>query len=58
MDEKAQAVHTAANIVDFLQISNWSEAVFKNMRRGNLTSVNCTCSILENFRETIKNLIW
>ena len=58
MDEKAQAVHTAANIVDFLQISNWSEAVFKNMRRGNLTAVNCTCSILENFRETIKNLIW
>lgn len=58
MDEKAQAVHAAANIVDCLQISNWSKTVFKNMRRGGLTAVNCTCSILENFRETVKNLVW
>ncbi len=58
MDKKAQALHEAAHIVDFLQISNWSEAVFKNMRRGGLTAVNCTCSILENFRDTVKNLIW
>lgn len=58
MNEKAQSIHAAANIVDCLQISNWSEAVFQNMRRGGLTAVNCTCSILENFRETIRNLIW
>ncbi len=58
MDEKNQALHATANIVDFLQISNWSEAVFQNMRRGGLTAVNCTCSILENFRETVKNLVW
>ena len=58
MENKANALHAAANIVDCLQISNWSEAVFQNMRRGGLTAVNCTCSILENFRETIKNLAW
>lgn len=58
MDKKAKALHAASNIIDCLQISNWSEAVFQNMRRGGLTGVNCTCSILENFRETIKNLAW
>lgn len=58
MDKKTKALHEAANIIDCLQISNWSEAVFQNMRRGGLTAVNCTCSILENFRETIKNIAW
>lgn len=28
------------------------------MRQGGLTAVNCTCSILENFRQTVKNISW
>ena len=28
------------------------------MRLGGLTAVNCTCSILENFRQTVKNIVW
>lgn len=58
MDDNAQTLHSTATIVDCLQISNWSPVVFENMRRGGLTAVNCTCSILENFRDTIRNIVW
>ena len=34
------------------------DTVFKKMRRGGLTAVNCTCSILEGFRQTVKNIVW
>jgi membrane dipeptidase len=57
MSDKARAVHDSAIIIDALQISNWGEAVFRNMRRGGLTAVNCTVSVLENFRQTIANII-
>ena len=58
MDKKASTVHETATVIDCLEISNWSETVFQNMRRGGLTAVNCTCSILEDFRQTVKNIIW
>ncbi|MEJ2730674.1 MAG: membrane dipeptidase, partial [Deltaproteobacteria bacterium] len=58
MDEKARAAHETATVLDCLQISNWGETVFENMRRGGLTAVNCTCSILEGFRQTAKNIVW
>ena len=58
MDQNAKALHEATIVIDCLEISNWSETVFKNMRLGGLTAVNCTCSILENFRQTVKNLVW
>jgi len=58
VNEKAKAVHEAATVIDCLEISNWGETVFQNMRRGGLTAVNCTCSILEGFRQTVKNIIW
>jgi microsomal dipeptidase-like Zn-dependent dipeptidase len=57
MHGRSRAVHDAAIIIDALQISNWGEAVFRNMRRGGLTAVNCTVSVLENFRQTIANII-
>jgi membrane dipeptidase len=57
MNRQSQAVHDSAMIVDALQISNWSKPVFRNMRRGGLTAVNCTVSVLENFRQTIDNII-
>ena len=58
MDQNAKALHEATIVIDCLEISNWSETVFKNMRLGGLTAVNCTCSILENFRQTVKNIVW
>lgn len=53
----SRTVHDGAIIIDALQISNWGEAVFRNMRQGGLTAVNCTVSVLENFRQTITNII-
>jgi microsomal dipeptidase-like Zn-dependent dipeptidase len=47
MHARSRAVHDAAIIIDALQISNWSEAVFRNMRRGGLTAVNCTVNLTD-----------
>jgi len=59
MDSESRRIHEAAIVIDCLEISNWSEGVFRNMRSGGLTAVNCTASVLENFRETIRNLaVW
>jgi len=57
MDSESRRIHDAAIVVDCLEISNWSEEVFRNMRRGGLTAVNCTASVLENFRKTIGNIV-
>jgi microsomal dipeptidase-like Zn-dependent dipeptidase len=47
MQDGSRTVHDGAIIVDALQISNWSEAVFRNMRRGGLTAVNCTVNLTD-----------
>lgn len=57
MQDRSRAINDEAIIVDALQISNWDEPVFQNMRKGGLTAVNCTVSVLENFRQTIANII-
>jgi len=43
-------------VVDGLIISNFSRAVFEDMRKGGLTAANCTCSVWENFSETMRNI--
>ncbi|MBC8440359.1 MAG: membrane dipeptidase [Deltaproteobacteria bacterium] len=58
MDQNAKDLHESTIVIDCLEISNWSEEIFKKMRLGGLTAVNCTCSILENFRQTVKNIVW
>ncbi|MCF8112258.1 MAG: membrane dipeptidase [Desulfotignum sp.] len=58
MNNTYKDLHNAATVIDCLEISNWSEPVFQQMRKGGLTAVNCTCSILENFRQTVKNIAW
>jgi len=40
VDQNAKAIHEAAIVIDCLEISNWSETVFKNMRLGGLTVSN------------------
>jgi membrane dipeptidase len=52
----SQELHTSMVVVDGLNISRWSREVFEDMRRGGLTAVNCTCSIWENFRDTMINI--
>ena len=58
MDQNAKDLHESTIVIDCLEISNWSEEIFKKMRLGGLTAINCTCSILENFRQTVKNIVW
>lgn len=43
-------------VVDGLNISKWSRDVFEDMRKGDLTAVNCTCCVWENFRQTMDNI--
>lgn len=50
------ALHDNLVVFDGLIVSNWSEDVFRDMRRGGLTAANCTCCIWEGFTETMRNI--
>ncbi|MFO1057347.1 MAG: dipeptidase [Dongiaceae bacterium] len=52
----AGSLHDEAIVIDGLIISNFSRAVFADMRRGGLTAANCTCAVWENFRGATDNL--
>jgi membrane dipeptidase len=49
-------LHEDLLVIDGLIISNWSRAIFEDMRRGGLTAANCTCSVWENFAGTMRNI--
>jgi membrane dipeptidase len=49
-------LHDSLTVIDGLVISKWSRAVFADMRRGELTAANCTCSIWEGFVETMRHI--
>ena len=42
--------------IDALAIAKFSRSIFKDMQRGQITAANCTCSVWENFHQTIENL--
>ena len=44
-------------IIDGLQYSKWSEAMFRDMNRTGLAAVHVTIAYHENFRETVENMI-
>ncbi len=50
------ALHRDLIVIDGLIVSNWSEAVFRDMRAGGLTAANCTCCVWEGFDETMTNI--
>ncbi len=52
----ADALHWESTIFDGLVVSNWDRSVFEDMARGGLTAANCTCSVWENFQETMINI--
>jgi membrane dipeptidase len=52
----ASALHRSAIVFDGLVVSNWSRAVFEDMRKGGITAANCTVSVWENFTESMKNV--
>lgn len=49
-------LHRDAIIIDGLEISKWSRAVFEDMRKGGLTAVNATCSVWEGIRGSLDNV--
>ncbi len=49
-------LHDNLIVFDGLVISNFSRAVFEDMRLGGLTAANCTCCIWEGFRDTMNNV--
>ena len=51
-----QDLHGDLVVFDGLIVSNWSRAVFEDMRRGGVTAANCTCAVWENFRGTMENI--
>lgn len=47
---------TAEIVVDGMQYSNWSEKIFREMRRGCVDAVHVTIAYHENFREMVANI--
>jgi len=52
----ATALHRDLTVFDGLIVSNFSRAVFEDMRAGGLTAANCTCCIWEGFEATMANV--
>ena len=43
-------------MIDGLVVSKFSKALFEDMARGGVTAANCTCSVWENFSQTMANI--
>ncbi len=52
----AADLHADATVLDGLVISEWSRAVFEDMKAGGLTAANCTCCVWEGIRGTLDNV--
>lgn len=57
MGHARDVLYPKSIVVDGLIISRWSEDVFREMHRSGLTVANCTCSVWENFEDTVRNLV-
>jgi membrane dipeptidase len=49
-------IHANAVVIDGLIISKWCRPVFEDMRKGGLTAANCTVSVWEDFKDTVRNI--
>lgn len=52
----APNLHDDLMVFDGLNVSDWTPEVFEDMRRGGVTAANCTCSVWEDFRDTMRNI--
>ena len=52
----AAALHARAILFDGLIVSKWSPKIFDEMGLAGLTAANCTCSVWENFQQTMSNI--
>jgi membrane dipeptidase len=55
-EQAVSDLHDKLIVIDGLIISKFGRPVFEDMRKGGLTAANCTCSIWENFTETMRNI--
>ena len=54
---KPKQVYDDALVIDGLSVCNWnSDAVFRQLRAGNITAINATVSTWENFIQTMAHL--
>lgn len=53
----ARELHKDAIVIDGLNVSKWSRDVLQGIHEGGVTAINATTAVLENFRQTISNLI-
>lgn len=49
-------LHRRSVVFDGLIVSNFSRAVFEDMREGGVTTANCTCCVWEDFEQTARNV--
>jgi membrane dipeptidase len=49
-------LHNDLIVFDGLNVSDWTPAVFEDMGKGGVTAANCTCSVWEDFRDTMRNI--
>ncbi|MDP4025365.1 dipeptidase [Methylobacterium sp. NEAU 140] len=56
MAHERHELYSKSIVVDGLIISKWGEDVFREMSEAGLSAANCTCSVWENFEETVRNL--
>ncbi|NQT93274.1 MAG: membrane dipeptidase [Lentisphaerae bacterium] len=52
----AAQLHNDSIVFDGLVVSKWGKDIFEDMRRGGITAANCTCSVWENFRDSMDNI--
>jgi membrane dipeptidase len=55
-EQAVSDLHDKLIVIDGLIISKFGRPVFEDMRKGGLTAANCTCSVWENFTETMRNV--
>lgn len=51
------SLHDTLTVIDGLIISNFDRSIFEDMRKGGITAANCTCSIWENFTDSMRNVM-
>ncbi|MDP0928911.1 dipeptidase [Paracoccus onubensis] len=56
MKDSATRIYESSIVVDGLIISKWSGELFSEMQQAGLTAANCTCSVWENFTDTVGNI--
>ena len=49
-------LHDDLIVFDGLIVSNFDRSIYEDMRRGGITAANCTCSVWENFPDTMRNM--